>query len=360
MIDSSIPGPINSVFILDSDASSSASESKIPLKRCKTSYKQKFREEWSQDKKYGSWCKSTRDGSSAFCTVCDKNIMGGITHIQRHSNTSLHKKNLNKAENTPKIEQLMKNDEKSSYVIKIKEPDLKCVMFLHEHNLPFLLMDHFPKLIKSVCPDSHIAAGLQISRTKATLVTKQCLGPEALENISKKINNSVAYSLIIDETTDVAIQKSLVVVIRYYDEKVSDHFFGLMAIKEGTSREIYNATINHLRNNDIPLGKLVGFAADNAAVMMGNIKGVQALFKQDVPSLFVMGCICHTFHLCASAAASKLPDSLEGFARGVYNFFSNSSKRLGFLKECQSFLEEKPHKMLHPSQTRWLSLQVIF
>ncbi|XP_030764914.1 uncharacterized protein LOC115889120 [Sitophilus oryzae] len=162
-----------------------------------------------------------------------------------------------------------------------------------------------------------------------------------------------------DETTDVATQKSLVVVIRFYDEKVTDHFFGLLEIHQGTSNEIDQTTINHLKNNNIPLTKMIGLAADNAAVMMGNIKGVQALFRQDVPSLFVMGCICHTFHLCASAAAIKLPNTLEEFARGVYNFFSNSSKRLRFLNECQSFLDEKPHKMLHPSQTRWLSLQEV-
>lgn len=114
---------------------------------------------------------------------------------------------------------LLKNDKKSLHANKIKEAELKCVMFLHEHNLPFLLMDHLPKLMKSVCPDSQIAADLQVSRTKVTLVTKQCFSPEARENISKKINESVAYSLIMDETTDVATQKSLVLVVRFYDEK---------------------------------------------------------------------------------------------------------------------------------------------
>jgi hypothetical protein len=42
-----------------------------------------------------------------------------------------------------------------------------------------------------------------------------------------------------------------------------------------------------------------------------------------------------------------------------YNYIQNSSKRQKFLREYQSFLNEKPHKMLRPSQTRWLSLQAV-
>lgn len=38
---------------------------------------------------------------------------------------------------------------------------------------------------------------------------------------------------------------------------------------------------------------------------------------------------------------------------------SNSPKRQSLLKEFQSFVGVKPHKTLHPAQTRWLSLRVV-
>ncbi|XP_043270179.1 uncharacterized protein [Venturia canescens] len=90
---------------------------------------------------------------------------------------------------------------------------------------------------------------------------------------------------------------------------------------------------------------------------MGSISGVQARFKQIIPNLFVLGCVCHSFNLCSSAAAQKLPRSLEDMIRSIYNYFAHSSNRVSKLQEFQAFVELKPHKMFRPSQTRWLSLQ---
>jgi len=50
---------------------------------------------------------------------------------------------------------------------------------------------------------------------------------------------------------------------------------------------------------------------------MGNRSGFQALLKKDVPSLFTMGCVYHSFALCASYAAKVLPSYLEVFIKDV-------------------------------------------
>ncbi|XP_056643937.1 uncharacterized protein LOC130449894 [Diorhabda sublineata] len=93
--------------------------------------------------------------------------------------------------------------------------------------------------------------------------------------------------------------------------------------------------------------------------MMGHISGVKARLKAVIPDLYVLGCTCHSFHLCASAACLKLPRTIEQFARDIYNYFSNSCKRYVELRVCQVFLDMKPNKLLRPSQTRWLSLQMV-
>lgn len=43
----------------------------------------------------------------------------------------------------------------------------------------------------------------------------------------------------------------------------------------------------------------------------------------------------------------------------IYNFFKSSSKRQSEFKEFQAFMNLEPHKILHPSQTRWLSLSFV-
>ena len=51
-----------------------------------------------------------------------------------------------------------------------------------------------------------------------------------------------------------------------------------------------------------------------------------------------------------------LPKKCEDLVRGTYSFFSHSAKRRFEFSIFQAFYEEDPHSLLHPSQTRWLSL----
>lgn len=93
--------------------------------------------------------------------------------------------------------------------------------------------------------------------------------------------------------------------------------------------------------------------------MLGAYNSLSSLLANDVPGLFTMKCICHSFALCASKACLKLPRFVEDLARDVYSYFSCSPKRMGSLEEFQTFVKVKPHKLLHPSQTRWLSLHMV-
>lgn len=81
--------------------------------------------------------------------------------------------------------------------------------------------------------------------------------------------------------------------------------------------------------------------------MMGCHNGLGVKLKQLNPNLFILGCAC-----------SKLMSAIEQFTRDVYTYVSSSSKRLSELKEWQIFAEEKPLKVLYPSQIRWLSVKV--
>ncbi|XP_055922702.1 uncharacterized protein LOC129953478 isoform X1 [Eupeodes corollae] len=72
-----------------------------------------------------------------------------------------------------------------------------------------------------------------------------------------------------------------------------------------------------------------------------------------------MRCVCHSFHIVASNALRFIPDEVEICCREIYAHFNCSAKRQNILKEFQEFCNVKPHKMLHPSQTRWLSLHAV-
>ncbi|XP_050063107.1 uncharacterized protein LOC114121778 [Aphis gossypii] len=93
--------------------------------------------------------------------------------------------------------------------------------------------------------------------------------------------------------------------------------------------------------------------------MMGEHNSVASRLRDSCPGIFIMKCVCHSAHLCVSEACKYLPRSCEDLARNIYNFLKSSSKHQSELVQFQRFMDIEPHKILHPSQTRWLSLGAV-
>lgn len=128
---------------------------------------------------------------------------------------------------------------------------------------------------------------------------------------------------------------------------------------DATADSLFKTIHSFFEKHQIPFKNMIGFAGDNAAVMMGNYKGLKAKLQQVSPNLFVLGCICHSLHLCCSSACLKLPKVVEDLCRDIYNYICHSPKRMNEFKQFQEFVNIQPHRILRPSQTRWLSLQCV-
>lgn len=200
-----------------------------------------------------------------------------------------------------------------------------------------------------MCPDSKIASKLCINRKKATQLSVEILGPANLRDFSNNLKHN-HFSLIIDETTDINTSKSLALLARYYkNNQIVERFLDLIEVDKATAECLFGAIMDVMLKNDIPFENIIGFGADNCSVMMGHLTAMKALFKSVNPNIVIIGCTCHSFHLCSSAACEKLPKSIEQFSRDVYNYFSNSLKRCSQFKDCQIVLKEKTNVILRPS-----------
>lgn len=303
-----------------------------------------------------SWLDPTKP--HLYCKICHFKINGTKFHATRHAQSSSHQKNARAAKMTPGIKSVIVDPEKEKLNVLIKEAELRMTVYLCEHNLAFLLSDTLPTFCQSIFPDSPIAGGLKMKRKKATKLIVGVIAPFFQTKIASELKTS-KFSIIIDETTDVSTKKSLILIVRYWkDGAIQDRIFDLIEVKDASATAIFNSIKNVLDANHIPYENIIGFGADNASTMMGHLGGVQAKLKTLSPNIYVQGCSSHSLHLCASNAAKKLPSTVEQFTRDVYGYFAHSSKRLEELQECQIFAVEKPKKILHPSQTRWLSLRV--
>ncbi|XP_042890322.1 protein ZBED8-like [Penaeus japonicus] len=238
------------------------------------------------------------------------------------------------------------------------------VCFLAEHNLPFTLADHLIELCKVIFPDSKIAQGLHMKKTKCSEVTK-ALGNCITRELALKLRSN-KFSITIDESTDVSSTKCLTLIVKFYDAEAQQIKTGTLDLIDiygphnemvgSTGINLYNLIVATLNANEIPLENLVGFAADGASNIMGEHNSLTSRLRNMAPGITIFRCICHSIQLCASEAVKSLPRHCEDFIRNVYIHFSHSAKRQFNFKQAQIFLEIKPHKILHACQTRWLSL----
>lgn len=121
---------------------------------------------------------------------------------------------------------------------------------------------------------------------------------------------------------------------------------------------IYDRIVEYFRDQNIPYKEnMVGFAADGASVMFGKNNSVSKLLKTDIPNLFSITCVCHSFAIVASNACKELPRFVEDMIRDIYNYLKGSSKRLISLKFCQEICMVLLIRYI--GQTRWLSLEAV-
>ncbi|CAK1583027.1 unnamed protein product [Parnassius mnemosyne] len=332
---------------------------------------QKYRPEWEELDVFKKWLKPGPNEFKAKCFICDSILTAEIGVLKMHANRQKHLDAMKMLPSTSKQVSTMASFVTKKIPTNVQNAEVKLTGFLVEHNLAFKTADHLTELLKSIFPDSKIAQQISLKRTKATAIATAVIGETEKEVMVSKLKQN-KFSVICDESTDISTQKASCIVVRFRDEKskqIVSKFWELMKIfdlsnpdlnNEGaTGKNLFNALIKSFEQENVPLTNLIGFAADGCSVMMGENNSVSSRLKEHCRGIVIMKCVCHSAHLCASSACKELPRRCEDLAREIYAFFKSSSKRQCQFAEFQEFLKLKPHKMLHLSQTRWLSLVAV-
>jgi hypothetical protein len=166
-------------------------------------------------------------------------------------------------------------------------------------------MEHLIELLPLIFDDSKITDGIRLKRTKATYITVHGLGHEETNHLVACMKKEF-YSIAIDESTDVSVEKVLSVMIRVLNREKKDIDECLLTLTnptQGTAAFICDSIDEFFAWNEIPWQNCVGFGADNCSVMQGEQGGVKAELKRRHGLMFAVGCVCHLLALSASGAA---------------------------------------------------------
>jgi hypothetical protein len=101
---------------------------------------------------------------------------------------------------------------------ELETAEAKTAVFIVENDLPLSVVDRLVPMIKSLPPKS-VLEKVSLGKQKVTNVIRQGLGPYCNEQLIDILKKS-PFSLMIDETTDVGIQKQLAVAVLWCGENL--------------------------------------------------------------------------------------------------------------------------------------------
>ena len=125
-------------------------------------------------------------------------------------------------------------------------------------------------------------------------------------NLLSSFKASPYYSLMADESTDVASQEELSVCARWLQHgRPVEHFLGIVPAKETNAEAISGYLSSFLKSRSISFVKMRGLGFDGANTMSGHRSGVQTRLRLLAPSALYVHCRCHKLQLAAVSAAQE-------------------------------------------------------
>ncbi|KAL3189949.1 hypothetical protein MRX96_020286 [Rhipicephalus microplus] len=105
-----------------------------------------------------------------------------------------------------------------------------------------------------------------------------------LTSIKEEMKSSQCFALIVDETKDLSKTEQLSVVVRYYlNGAVFERFLGFRNAEQFDANSLLSYVKETLNRCGIDSQLCIAQTYDGASVMSGTSRGVQALFRQEVP-----------------------------------------------------------------------------
>ena len=337
-------------------AGRSNTEDECPVPQKKPKRDCKYQLDW----KLSGVSRSKKRSSFARCDVCNCDFSiahGGANDVKRHLTTGKHQEMVKLIKSNHSLTALTRQSPIEEAVTKA---EVLFAMFVAEHNLPFLIADHFTHLTSAMFPDSKTAKAFSAAKTKTTCIVKGALFPHFTDPVVK-LCCETTFSILCDEGND-SDDKNFAILVRLWDEnlgKPMTRFLDMPVCNIATGEKLFDLIDKSLSDRHIPWTNVVGFESDTANVMIGRHNSVLSRVKAKQPNVFSQGCTCHLANLCLLKGVQALPVDVDDFFVDLFYHFDKSAKRKEELQEFREFTGTKQLKIVKHCKTRWLSLEKV-
>ena len=246
------------------------------------------------------WLKFDQKTKKASCKVCNGQILSakaGRKDLVDHQKSKKHIKNV-KAIGLSDIAVQMYDNPVQKERDKTIKTEIGIVMAGVAHNLSFEQISGFVDKLTGIVSDNSALKNVKLGKTKTRNIVANVIGPIQHKYVVNLMKTK-KWSLLVDESTDKGKVKALACIVRVKDgEFIKDYFYELIPVKDGTARGLYNSVLEQFERDGIPYKtNMVGYGSDGANVVAGCNESLGALLRKDVPHLFYIKCVCHSFAL---------------------------------------------------------------
>ncbi len=201
------------------------------------------------------------DDSKAFCKYCKPEIRAQLSDLKEHANI---KKNTNRCAPSVKAftvsagaagQCLIKDDQKRS--------EIRIAAYIACHT-SINAVDDLSDILKDEM------GTFQMHRTKCTAIIKSVLAPHFREELMEDIGES-PYSLYLDESTDISVNKLLCICVKYHAKKHNKFvstYLGLVELRDADAKGISDTVVAFISQNGLQIKNMMGIATDGASVMV--------------------------------------------------------------------------------------------
>ena len=204
--------------------------------------------------------------------------------------------------------------------------------------------------------------GLQLSRQTVT-ERAEIISNLIQSEIKILIDQSIAFSICCDESTDINQVSQLVIYARIVDDhlKIKDTLIDILPMHETTkSSDIYQKIIESLQRYGKGPKDVTSITTDGAKSMRGVKEGVTAKLKRDNNNLIDLHCILHQEDLVAKKSIPAAKVYSDKVMLIVNKCMSSGALRC---RQFKAFLDENGsdiQKLSKMAQVRWLSVNKTF
>ncbi|EZA62768.1 uncharacterized protein LOC105274686 [Ooceraea biroi] len=348
------------IFSCNDDDDDEMSKVKAPRRKM-------FQPQWLEIDEFKSWLRKVpHDDTLCFCSICDKTISVGLSHIYRHAESKTHikKSAMSGVEvNKSNEEHCNMQSEESilSFIEERKSAEIRFATLIAEKDIPYQTAKDILCLFKEIGKNPNVLKHMSIGKTKCKNIISNILCPVETERVVNNIQHT-KYSIYINETSDDTNKKWMILLVRYVDLDTLDIRTQLVKVTDLDAdcsvEKVFLAFKNEMENLNIPFANIVALSCNDAPVTTGKHVSLRKKLEKTYKHLQILTCPCYSTALVTHAACATIPAFCEEVFKKISAFIKKSSpKRSAVFQEFTECFQQSNHKILKLTETRWLSRQ---